>query len=234
DPESEKAIASTVTLDESELTHEDEDVKAERCRVIANQYPSDATIVVSGIRKIYGGRRGLGPKIAVKDVTFAAEKGVIFGLLGPNGAGKTTLISILTGIYEATSGIARLAGFDIATQSREVYKVIGVCPQFDILWDDLTVGEHLYFYARLKGIPAAQEKAAVAKSLESVSLTTLEYRTAKGLSGGEKRRLSIAIALVGEPTVVFLDEPTTGLDPEVRRLIWTIIQNSRVGKTIIL
>ncbi|KAJ3118142.1 hypothetical protein HDU96_003671 [Phlyctochytrium bullatum] len=234
DPESEKVIGAAIELNEEELKYEDADVKAERQRIRDHAYPADSPIVVSDIRKVYAGRRGLGPKVAVKDVTFAAESGVIFGLLGPNGAGKTTLISILTGIYEASGGNARLAGFDIATHSQEVYKVIGVCPQFDILWDDLTVAEHLYFYARLKGVPIKEERAAVEKSMASVSLTTLQNRTAKGLSGGEKRRLSIAIALVGDPLVIFLDEPTTGLDPEVRRLIWNIIQDSREGKTVIL
>jgi len=120
------------------------------------------------------------------------------------------------------------------TQSKSVYGKIGVCPQFDILWEDLTVEEHLYFYARLKGISAADEAAAVKKSLETVSLFDLRKRLSKALSGGEKRRLSIAIALVGNPSVVFLDEPTTGLDPEVRRLIWNIISDSKEGKSIIL
>ena len=111
---------------------------------------------------------------------------------------------------------------------------IGVCPQHDILWDDLTVGEHLLFYARLKGVPSSQERAKVIESLERVRLVPFENRLTRGLSGGEKRRLSIAIALVGDPTVVFLDEPTTGLDPEVRRLIWNIISEAKVGRTIIL
>jgi len=100
--------------------------------------------------------------------------------------------------------------------------------------DDLTCREHLLFYARLKGIDASREKEVVKKSLDTVSLGALKDRLSKGLSGGEKRRLSIAIALVGDPKVVFLDEPTTGLDPEVRRLIWNIINDARVGKTIIL
>ncbi|KAJ3118141.1 hypothetical protein HDU96_003670 [Phlyctochytrium bullatum] len=234
DPDSELALAQGIQLNEAELKFEDADVKAERQRVLSSSYPSSSPLVVCNMRKVYGGRRGLGPKLAVKDVTFAAEDGIVFGLLGPNGAGKTTLISILTGVYEASSGVGRLAGFDIKTQSSEVYKIIGVCPQFDILWDDLTVGEHLYFYARLKGINKANERAAVVKSLENVGLTTLEHRKTKGLSGGEKRRLSIAIALVGDPVVVFLDEPTTGLDPEVRRLIWSIVQKSKKGKTIVL
>jgi ABC-type multidrug transport system ATPase subunit len=89
-----------------------------------------------------------------------------------------------------------------------VYKVIGVCPQFDILWEDLTIEEHLYFYARLKGVSSSKEKESVDASLAKVSLTTLRRRLTKTLSGGEKRRLSIAISLVGDPSVVFLDEPT--------------------------
>ncbi|KAJ3256877.1 hypothetical protein HK104_007075 [Borealophlyctis nickersoniae] len=186
------------------------------------------------MRKTYPSASSTGPKIAVADVTLAVEEGIVFGLLGPNGAGKTTLISILTGLYEASSGEARLAGWDTRRETAEVYRCIGVCPQFDILWDDLTCGETLYFYARLKGIPASEERAAVLASLDTVALGPFEHRLTKGLSGGEKRRLSIAIALVGRPKVVFLDEPTTGLDPEVRRLIWNIITSSRSGKTIIL
>ncbi len=127
-----------------------------------------------------------------------------------------------------------MAGFDIKTETNEVYKCIGICPQFDIQWEELTVGEHLYFYARLKGISAQDEKKAVAKALKNVSLTDFEDRLTKGLSGGEKRRLSIAIALLGDPAVVFLDEPTTGLDPEVRRLIWNIVNEARLGRTIVL
>jgi ABC-type multidrug transport system ATPase subunit len=150
------------------------------------------------------------------------------------GAGKTTLISILTGLYEASTGHATLSGYDIKTETSKVYKCIGICPQFDIQWDELTVGEHLYFYARLKGISSSDETRAVQQALQNVSLSSFEDRLTKGLSGGEKRRLSIAIALLGNPAVVFLDEPTTGLDPEVRRLIWNIVNEARLGRTVIL
>ncbi|KAJ3287595.1 hypothetical protein HK104_008527 [Borealophlyctis nickersoniae] len=221
-------------IDESELTYEDQDVKLERSRVLANTIPATCPLVLRNMRKTYPARRGETPKTAVKDVTVAVEKGVVFGLLGPNGAGKTTLIGILTGLFAGSGGSARLAGWDVETETAEVYKHIGVCPQFDILWEDLTVADHLYFYARLKGIPPALEASAVAASLAQVSLTPFANRLTKGLSGGEKRRLSIAMALVGDPDVVFLDEPTTGLDPEVRRLIWTIITTTRVNKTIVL
>ncbi|KAI9328048.1 hypothetical protein DFJ73DRAFT_904539 [Zopfochytrium polystomum] len=214
---------------------EDADVIAERRRVDAAAYPPNAPIVISHLRKVYASRApGSPPKVAVKDVSFAAESGLVLGLLGPNGAGKTTLISMLTGLYDATAGAARLSGYDIQTQISEVYKVIGICPQFDILWEDLSVEEHLYFYCRLKGTKRRDERATVETALEQVSLTTLRRRQTKTLSGGEKRRLSIAIALVGQPAVVFLDEPTTGLDPEVRRLIWNIIHRAKENKTIIL
>ena len=162
------------------------------------------------MRKQYG--VGANAKLAVKDVTFLVENNTVFGLLGPNGAGKTTLISILTGIYPPTSGTATLAGFSITEQSDLSFRSIGVCPQFDILWPELTVEEHLYFYARLKGVVPRFESEAVAASLDLVQMTHLRSRLIKGLSGGERRRVSIAIALVSDPKVVFLDEPTTGIE----------------------
>lgn len=115
------------------------------------------------------------------------------------------MISILTGLYESTSGDATIAGFNIKTQSDIVNRKLGICPQFDILWDDLTVGEHLYFYSRLKGVPKNLERERVKQSLRQVSLEPFRDRLTKGLSGGEKRRLSIAIALIGDPSVVFLE-----------------------------
>jgi ABC-type multidrug transport system ATPase subunit len=111
-------------------------------------------------------------------------------------------------LYETSSGHATLAGYDISKDTKNVYQSIGICPQFDILWPDLTISEHLYFYARLKGVLWKDEKKAVDAALKSVSLSALKDRQSKGLSGGEKRRLSIAIALLGNPKVIFLDEPT--------------------------
>ncbi|KXS09467.1 P-loop containing nucleoside triphosphate hydrolase protein [Gonapodya prolifera JEL478] len=217
------------------IPEEDDDVRDERKRIEAGEYdPTRTPLVIKGMRKVYEGRMGKGAKVAVKNITVAAEAGKVFGLLGPNGAGKTTLISILTGIYPPTSGEAIIAGYNISTNMAEVHRNIGICPQHDILWDDLTVEEHLLFYARLKGVPAQDESKAVAESMKAVALEKFAGRLSKGLSGGEKRRLSIAIALVGDPACVFLDEPTTGLDPEVRRMIWDIIVKARKHKTIIL
>ncbi|KAI8361481.1 P-loop containing nucleoside triphosphate hydrolase protein [Mortierella sp. GBAus27b] len=224
------AAQGEIPLDPEEVKFEDADVKQERARVLHDEFSADSPLVMKNMRKIYPTNK----KLAVKNVTFAVDKDTIFGLLGPNGAGKTSLIHILTGLYEPTQGWARLAGFELDTQIKDVYRNIGVCPQHDILWDDLTVGEHLYFYARLKGVGAADERQAVLASLNAVSLLPFEDRLTKGLSGGEKRRLSIAIALVGNPGIVFLDEPTTGLDISVRRLIWDIVFNAKQGRTIVL
>ncbi|KAJ1344845.1 hypothetical protein BSLG_000360 [Batrachochytrium salamandrivorans] len=230
----EAELALSIEVDAKETEFEDSDVKAERDRVVSRSFDPASPLVISHMRKVYAGRGGAGPKLAVKDVTFAVEEGIVFGLLGPNGAGKTTLISILTGLYPASSGEATLAGFNIKTDTSHVYRNIGICPQFDILWEELTVSEHLYFYARLKGVPKNREKEAVDIAIRNVALIGFENRLSKGLSGGEKRRLSIAIALIGNPKVVFFDEPTTGLDPEVRRLIWGIINEAKAGKTIVL
>ncbi|OUM61278.1 hypothetical protein PIROE2DRAFT_20970 [Piromyces sp. E2] len=214
---------------------EDDDVKAERKRVLSGKYDPKCPLVVKNVRKEYAPReKGGDPHVAVHSVTFAVEEGVVFGLLGPNGAGKTTLINSLIGVYTPTSGYARLAGFNIETDMDQVYKRIGICPQHDILWNDLTVEEHLLFYARLKGISKNEEKDSVLQSLESVGLEEKKSTKVKGLSGGEKRRLSIAIALVGDPKLIFLDEPTTGLDPDVRRLIWSILNDISSNRTIMI
>ncbi|TPX30746.1 hypothetical protein SmJEL517_g05762 [Synchytrium microbalum] len=234
DPKSEEYMATAIAIDENELQFEDADVKAERVRVESGAYTADTPLVMKGMRKLYSPRAGGTARLAVKDVSLAVESGIVFGLLGPNGAGKTTLINILTGVYEASAGVATIAGYDIKTQSDQVYRHLGVCPQFDIHWDALTIEEHLLFYARLKGVPTRDERAVVIEAEKQVALFELRHRRASTLSGGEKRRLSIAIALIGDPKVVFLDEPTTGLDPEVRRLVWDVINEARVGKTIVL
>ncbi|KAJ3348621.1 hypothetical protein HDU91_006538 [Kappamyces sp. JEL0680] len=233
--EQERSLAVAIQIDASETVYEDEDVKAERVRVSGEAFrDADYPLVMRNMRKVYSGRGGQGPKLAVKDVSFAVEEGCIFGLLGPNGAGKSTLISILTGLYESSAGEAKIAGFNVKSHPEEVYRRIGICPQFDIHWGDLTVGEHLYFYARVKGVASRDERAAVDAAMEEVSLKTHEHRLARGLSGGERRRLSIAIALLGNPKVVFFDEPTTGLDPEVRRMIWDVIEKAKRSRTLIL
>ena len=184
---------------------EDQDVKDERKRVDSNEHDPQSPLIVKHMRKVYPNG-----KVAVQDVTFAVNNNSIFGLLGPNGAGKTSLISILTGLYPPSQGFASLGGFDINKEQKKVFNCTGVCPQHDILWSDLTIKEHLLFYARLKGVAIKDEEAYVTKAIDQVDLSKFTNRLSQGLSGGEKRRLSIAIALIGDPKVIFLDEPTTG------------------------
>ena len=162
--------------------------------------------------------------MALKPLTLKLVRGEIFGFLGPNGAGKTTLISVLTGMYPQTQGRAFISGKKIGLS--ETNKMIGVCPQFDILWPELTIEEHLYFYSRLKNVPTEEIPERVKESLEDVDLYNNRSAKSRELSGGMQRRLSIAIALVGKPSVVILDEPSSGLDPFHRRQIWNILESN--------
>lgn len=210
------------------------DVAAERVRVEHGQYAPDCPVVIDGIRKTYPARDGREPFVAVQDVSFLVERHECFGLLGANGAGKTTLISILTGLIEPTSGRARIAGYDIRTEMASIQRCIGVCPQFDILVDELTCRETLLFYARIKGLPAAEERMRAEAALRQVNLHDATDRLVKNLSGGMKRRLSLAVSLVGSPDIVFLDEPTTGLDPKARQQVWEVLQEVKRAHSVIL
>lgn len=205
--------------DEDELKDEDDDVRQERKTVQSldkrdyKHYP----LVVKDVRKVYPGIGNGKPKIANYNINLKIEEGELFGLLGPNGAGKTTLITQLTGLYPPTDGNAWIGGFDVRNQLDIVQLQIGVCPQFDILWSDLTVEEHLLFYARVKGICQEEEEAKVTQALKEVQLLEERSILTSELPLGMKRRLSIAISLVSSPKIIFLDEPTTGLDPDTRR-----------------
>lgn len=218
------------------LSNEDNDSKHERNTVYNlkredyYKYP----LIVKDIRKVYPGFGGRPPKIATKKFCLRIKKGELFGLLGPNGAGKTTLISMLTGLYRPDSGNAWVAGFDIKNQLDQVQLQMGVCPQFDILWSDLTVEEHLYFYARLKGISPKDEKSMAQQAMKNVYLERFAGYKVSQLSGGMKRRLSVAISLVGDPKIVYLDEPSTGLDPENRRQLWDILSEIKGQRAMML
>jgi ABC-type multidrug transport system ATPase subunit len=147
--------------------------------------------------------------------------GDIFGLLGPNGAGKTTTLSILSGLISRSGGVSKVGGYDTESQLDNIHQVMGICPQHDLLFDELTVKDHFYFYCRLKGIKSKDIDATVNKAAEAVDLRgKLFLRQAKQLSGGGRRRLSIGISFLGDPSIVFLDEPSTGLDPTHRKEVW--------------
>lgn len=171
---------------------------------------------------------------ALKDVSFKIDKGEIFGLLGPNGAGKTTLIGILTGFHKPDLGSTFIEGFDIDGEMEAIHKMIGVCPQFDCLWSDLTVEEHLLFYLRIRGMPRSLEQQYVQSALEKIHLAEARDKKVIELSGGMKRRVSIGIAVAGSTRLVILDEPTTGLDPINRIQIWNIIKEIKKENSILL
>eukprot|EP00002_Diphylleia_rotans_P007930 TRINITY_DN1758_c0_g1_i16.p1 TRINITY_DN1758_c0_g1~~TRINITY_DN1758_c0_g1_i16.p1 ORF type:complete len:1757 (-),score=347.90 TRINITY_DN1758_c0_g1_i16:421-5691(-) len=222
------------SIDEDEDRAEDTDVMAERIRVEEGNYPPNPPVLIEGLHKVFPSADRSLPKIAVRRLNLAIDQHECFGLLGPNGAGKTTTINMLTGVFPATDGRAYVGGFDIRTEMDKVHLVTGVCPQFNVLWSTLSVQEHIRFYARLRGVPEHRLHEATIRALKEVGLQNCPHRLAKDLSGGMQRRLQVAICLVGDPSVVFLDEPTTGLDPTSRRHLWTIISRARKHRSIVL
>ncbi|NXI52583.1 ABCA1 protein, partial [Chloroceryle aenea] len=170
---------------------------------------------------------------AVDGLTLNFYEGQITSFLGHNGAGKTTTMSILTGLFPPTSGTAFILGKDIRSELSTIRQNLGVCPQHNVLFDLLTVEEHIWFYARLKGLPEKKVKEEMEQMAVDVSLPhKLKARTSK-LSGGMQRKLSVALAFVGGSKVVILDEPTAGVDPYSRRGIWELLLKYRQGRTII-
>lgn len=186
--------------------------------------PSEVKVNVRKLRKVYGGMF-TSSNVAVECVSFNVPKCQCFALLGVNGAGKTTTFRMLTGEYAPTSGEAYLDGFNVISNLEEARENIGYCPQFDALSELLTCEEHIRLYCEIKGINGDKISELVTDLLDDLDLT--EYRTylAGTLSGGNKRKLSVAIALIGNPTVVFLDEPSAGMDPETRKKLWKVLGN---------
>jgi len=174
-------------------------------------------IEVQDLTKAYGS------VTAVDHVSFTVNKGEILGFLGPNGAGKTTTMRILTGYMPATSGTARIAGFDVFSDSLEVRRHIGYLPEAPPVYPDMSVGSYLNFVARIKNVPADLREARVTDALRKANITDKRTELIKRLSRGYKQRVGLAQALVHDPDVIILDEPTVGLDPkqiiEVRNLI---------------
>lgn len=162
---------------------------------------------------------------AVDDVTFSVKEEEIFGLLGPNGAGKSTLIRMMTTLIPITSGKARIAGHDVASDPDDARRAIGVIPQALTSDIDLTVEENLSIYAKLYDVPKARRNQNIDELLELVDLTKWRNAQTKTLSGGMRRRLEIARGLVHSPKIFFLDEPTTGLDPVSRVAVWEMLTN---------
>ncbi|KAL5747405.1 hypothetical protein ACOSP7_024406 [Xanthoceras sorbifolium] len=193
-------------------------------------------IICDNLKKIYPGRDGNPEKLAVRGLSLALPPGECFGMLGPNGAGKTSFISMMIGLTKPTSGTAFVQGLDIKTDMDSIYTSMGVCPQHDLLWESLTGREHLLFYGRLKNLKGSALTQAVEESLKSVNLFHggVADKQAGKYSGGMKRRLSVAISLIGDPKVVYMDEPSTGLDPASRNNLWNVVKRAKQGRAIIL
>ncbi|XP_057192343.1 phospholipid-transporting ATPase ABCA1 isoform X2 [Triplophysa rosa] len=175
-----------------------------------------------------------GNKLAVDGLSLDFYQDHITSFLGHNGAGKTTTMSILTGLFAPTSGTAYVNGYDIRTDMDTIRKHLGMCPQHNVLFNDLTVEEHIYFYARLKGRSSKEVQKEIDQLINDVGLPHKRKDLAKNLSGGMQRKLSVAIAFVGGSNVVILDEPTAGVDPYARRGIWELLLKYKKGRTIIL
>ncbi len=181
-------------------------------------------IIVDGLAKSYG------ELVALREVSFTVRKGEVFGLLGPNGAGKTTTVEILEGMRVADAGTAIISGIDVTTHPRKVKAIIGVQLQSSAFLDRFSLTEILRTFASLYG-----SSVEAAELLHTVQLDDRPKSKYSDLSGGQKQRFSIAVALVNDPSVVFLDEPTTGLDPQARRHMWEQVRALQAGgKTMIL
>ncbi len=167
--------------------------------------------------------RRFGQVTAVNDVSFRVEKGEIFGFLGPNGSGKTTVIKMLTGLLPLTSGSARVEGLDVGMDSEVVRERIGYMSQNYSLYQDLTVAENLQFYGRIYSLEPARLKRRIEEVVESNGLGPYMNRLSAKLSGGWKQRLALGCAMLHEPKLLFLDEPTAGIDPVARRQLWDLL-----------
>ncbi len=190
---------------------------------------SGAAIEVDGLEKRFG------ETVALQGLTLQVARGELFGLLGPNGAGKTTTINILCGILEPSGGSAQVGGHPLPQEAPAVKEIIGVCPQDFSIFPYLTGRENVLLFGDLYGVPKAELRERAAKLLEQMGLDGEADRKVKGYSGGMKRRISLATALIGDPEIAFLDEPTTGLDPQSRHAVWEFIRGLKARqRTIVL
>jgi ABC-2 type transport system ATP-binding protein len=187
-----------------------------------------AIVETRGLTKTFDGRK------AVSNLNLTIEEGEIFGLLGPNGAGKTTTIGMLSTILPPTKGAAVVSGYDIGRQPKEVRRTSGVVPQDVALYDDLTAAENLAYFGKLYGVVGKKLERRINKLLRLVKLKKRANDHVKSFSSGMKDRLNLAIGLIHEPRLLFLDEPTTGLDPQARLAVWKMIKELQADGVSIL
>jgi ABC-2 type transport system ATP-binding protein len=189
---------------------------------------TDVAVETQGLRKVFGSL------VALEGLDLTIRRGEVFGLLGPNGSGKTTTIRMLTGLMAPTEGRASVVGFDVATQAEKLRRRIGYMSQRYGLYDDLTVAENVRFYAGLYGIAGSDGAQRVRAQMADFQLDGRARQLAGTLSGGWKQRLALACATTHRPAMIFLDEPTAGVDPASRRLFWERIYSLAESGTTIL
>ena len=196
-------------------------MRTERAAVIAERRAATSTaqLVVDHLRKQYAGG-----KLAVRDLCLRVYEGECFGFLGVNGAGKSTTFSMLTGAVKPTAGDARLAGKSILTQQDEIRRHVGYCPQHDALEGLLNSREQLRLFAAIKGVESQRVEAEVEGLITDLDLVRFAHKPSKTYSGGNKRKLCVAIALIGSPSLVLLDEPSSGMDAASKRFLWSVIR----------
>jgi ABC-2 type transport system ATP-binding protein len=195
---------------------------------MSTEQRSGDAVVTRGLTKRFGSL------VAVEALDLSIHRGEVFGLLGPNGSGKTTTIRMLCGLMEPTAGSAEVVGFDVAREPEQIRRRIGYMSQRFGLYDDLTVQENIRFYSTIYGLHGAERTRRVAELIEELDLTQRVGQLAGTLSGGWKQRLSLACAIAHRPAMLFLDEPTAGVDPASRRLFWQKIHGLAAQGTTIL
>jgi lipooligosaccharide transport system ATP-binding protein len=183
-------------------------------------------LAVKNLTKQYRSRSGEA-FTAVADISFSVAAGECFGLLGPNGAGKTTSINCITGFYPATSGDIRIHGYNVFSEPKKARQRLGVCSQDDTLDTDFNAFDQLVRHATYFRIPIGEAKHRASEMLERFGIADKARQPVESLSGGMRRRLQLARALISSPDVLILDEPTTGLDPDIRRLVWQALKTER-------
>ena len=211
----------------------DGDVKREYEETNGKQ-PNDSLIIFKNIRKEYPKSVNGMKKVAVKNVSLTVNRGDCLGLLGPNGAGKTSLLKAISGDIFPSAGECFINGYSLSKDLLNLQKCVGICPQFDALFKNLTVREHLDLYATARGLCGSEKEREVSRLIKKLDLTDHQHKKTMDLSGGNKRKCSVAIALIGKPPVLLLDEPSTGMDPAAKRFMWDVIETLRDDHAIIL
>jgi len=196
---------------------------------MTNGVPAGDAVTVRGLRKVFGAR------VAVENLDLSIGTGEVFGLLGPNGSGKTTTIRMLCGLMTPTAGSATVAGYDVVAEPEKVRRRIGYMSQRFGLYDDLTVAENMRFYASVYGLRGDARRRRIEEQLTELGLDQRAGQLAGTMSGGWKQRLALACATTHHPSMLFLDEPTAGVDPASRRLLWQWVYGlAKQGTTILV